>query len=69
MAVAVELEAAHDPDLAGSNPAPATSKGPGNRAFRLRVGGAASARASVKRKVSVPVGRLPFTRPMVRLRS
>jgi predicted Ser/Thr protein kinase len=30
------LEAAHNPEVAGSNPAPATSKGPGNRAFCLQ---------------------------------
>jgi hypothetical protein len=29
------IEAAHNPEVAGSNPAPATSKGPGNGAFRL----------------------------------
>src|SRR5262245_58692340 len=28
-------EAAHNPDVAGSNPAPATAKGAGNGAFRL----------------------------------
>ena len=27
------IEAAHNPEVAGSNPAPATQKGPGNRAF------------------------------------
>ena len=27
------IEAAHNPEVAGSNPAPATDKGPGNRAF------------------------------------
>jgi hypothetical protein len=27
------VEAAHNPEVAGSNPAPATAKGPGNRAF------------------------------------
>src|SRR6266516_6653144 len=27
------IEAAHNPEVAGSNPAPATYKGPGNRAF------------------------------------
>src|SRR5829696_471951 len=31
------VEAAHNPEVAGSNPAPATSKGPGNGAFRLLV--------------------------------
>ena len=61
--------AAHSPEVAGSNPVPATSKSPGDGAFRLRVGGATGARASVKRKVSVPVGRLFFTRRLVRLRS
>jgi hypothetical protein len=39
-------EAAHNPEVAGSNPAPATKKGPGNRAFCLRVGGAAGTSAS-----------------------
>ena len=29
------VEAAHNPEVAGSNPAPATAKGPGNRAFSL----------------------------------
>jgi hypothetical protein len=29
------IEAAHNPEVAGSNPAPATQKGPGNRAFSL----------------------------------
>jgi hypothetical protein len=29
------IEAAHNPEVAGSNPAPATRKGPGNRAFLL----------------------------------
>jgi hypothetical protein len=29
------IEAAHNPEVAGSNPAPATHKGPGNRAFVL----------------------------------
>ena len=30
------IEAAHNPEVAGSNPAPATEKGPGNGAFPLR---------------------------------
>jgi hypothetical protein len=30
------IEAAHNPEVAGSNPAPATFKGPGNRAFAFR---------------------------------
>jgi hypothetical protein len=30
------FEAAHYPEVAGSNPAPATSRGPGNGAFRLQ---------------------------------
>ena len=30
---AYTIEAAHNPEVAGSNPAPATEKGPGNRAF------------------------------------
>jgi hypothetical protein len=29
-------EAAHNPEVAGSNPAPATAKGAGNGAFRFR---------------------------------
>jgi hypothetical protein len=29
------IEAAHNPEVAGSNPAPATEKGPGNRVFLL----------------------------------
>jgi hypothetical protein len=29
------IEAAHNPEVAGSNPAPATEKGPGNGAFRV----------------------------------
>src|SRR5215468_8942588 len=29
------IEAAHNPEVAGSNPAPATAKGAGNGAFRL----------------------------------
>jgi len=29
------FEAAHNPEVAGSNPAPATSGGPGNGAFRF----------------------------------
>jgi hypothetical protein len=29
------IEAAHNPEVAGSNPAPATYKGPGNGAFVL----------------------------------
>ena len=29
------IEAAHNPEVAGSNPAPATAKGPGNGAFSL----------------------------------
>jgi hypothetical protein len=29
------VEAAHNPEVAGSNPAPATAKGAGNGAFRL----------------------------------
>jgi hypothetical protein len=29
------IEAAHNPEVAGSNPAPATHKGPGNGAFCL----------------------------------
>jgi hypothetical protein len=29
------IEAAHNPEVAGSNPAPVTQKGPGNRAFLL----------------------------------
>src|SRR5919204_4090892 len=29
------IEAAHNPRVAGSNPAPATAKGPGNGAFRV----------------------------------
>ena len=28
------IEAAHNPEVAGSNPAPATAEGPGNGAFR-----------------------------------
>jgi len=30
------VEAAHNPEVAGSNPAPATFKGPGDRAFFCR---------------------------------
>jgi hypothetical protein len=33
------IEAAHNPEVAGSNPAPATSEGPGDGAFLLRVDG------------------------------
>jgi hypothetical protein len=29
------IEVAHNPEVAGSNPAPATAKGPGNGAFSL----------------------------------
>ena len=29
------IVAAHNPEVAGSNPAPATAKGPGNGAFRF----------------------------------
>jgi mannose-6-phosphate isomerase-like protein (cupin superfamily) len=29
------IDAAHNPEVAGSNPAPATAKGPGNGAFRF----------------------------------
>ena len=36
------IEAAHNPEVAGSNPAPATAKGPGNGAFRS-LGGYAAA--------------------------
>ena len=31
------IEAAHNPEVAGSNPAPATSKGPGDGAFHYAV--------------------------------
>jgi hypothetical protein len=31
------IEAAHNPEVAGSNPAPATHEGPGNRAFFVSV--------------------------------
>jgi hypothetical protein len=30
------FEAAHNPEVAGSNPAPATAKGAGNGAFRMQ---------------------------------
>jgi hypothetical protein len=41
------IEAAHNPEVAGSNPAPATEKGPGNRAFFLWITGAVPIFASV----------------------
>ena len=41
------IEAAHNPEVAGSNPAPATQKGPGNRAFLLWITGAVPIFASV----------------------
>jgi hypothetical protein len=39
------IEAAHDPEVAGSNPAPATSKGPGNGPFAFWVNYALSVSA------------------------
>ena len=40
------IEAAHNPEVAGSNPAPATHEGPGNGAFLLRMQGTLCASAS-----------------------
>jgi hypothetical protein len=41
------IEEAHNPEVAGSNPAPATPKGPVNRAFPLRAQSAIATAASV----------------------
>jgi hypothetical protein len=40
------FEAAHNPEVAGSNPAPATAKGAGNGAFRMIVPGMAGIQAA-----------------------
>src|SRR5215475_12255905 len=53
------IEAAHNPEVAGSNPAPATAKGAGNGAFRLLSEQAANS-------VSRP---MPQTRSMGELRA
>jgi hypothetical protein len=50
------IEAAHNPEVAGSNPAPATAKGAGNGAFRL-LGDAWRCGSSAQRPVADPVAR------------
>src|SRR5262245_14205171 len=51
------VEAAHNPEVAGSNPAPATAKGAGNGAFRSLSEQAANSSASVLASARPPTAR------------
>jgi hypothetical protein len=57
------FEAAHNPEVAGSNPAPATAKGPGGRAFLL---GAHSGLAHVQARMQAKNTRDAIARRRVR---
>jgi hypothetical protein len=52
-------EAAHNPEVAGSNPAPATAGGPGNGAFSFRTPNTALARQAFLRTFGIPRRRSP----------
>jgi hypothetical protein len=53
------IEAAHNPEVAGSNPAPATAGGPGNGAFSFRTPNTALARQAFLRTFGIPRRRSP----------